>query len=329
MISSYSPIPLNKIPLCNNEDMVGYMRIDLLSYLEQQGIDPELQRLIHVLAFSCKHIKDHMTVQSGDKVGSENQSGDEQVALDKQADMIMMTNLRKSGLVHQFASEEQENLSMLNPSAKYSIAIDPLDGSSLVEVNLAVGTIIGIHQGPIVLNGKRNLAGALFVVYGPLTTMIISLGKGVHQFVLNKAGEFMLSKENIQLQEKGKLYMVGGKRPEWSEQHTKFVEAVEQEEYKLRVCGAFVTELSQIILKGGGIFTYPKTKQAPGKLRVLFELEPMAFIIEQAGGLASTGTTNILDITSLDHIHQKVPIYIGSKYEVEKAKQFLGGHNHE
>ncbi|MBA4397923.1 MAG: fructose-bisphosphatase class I, partial [Syntrophus sp. (in: bacteria)] len=156
-------------------------------------------------------------------------------------------------------------------------------------------------------------------------TMVYSAGRGAHEFVLNREGEYVLSQEDIRLRERGDIYSMGGLRKDWMPEHLRFVEFLEEQGYKLRYSGGFVPDINQILIKSGGIFTYPALKKSPaGKLRLLFELLPMAFLIEHAGGIATDGETNILEI-SVEDIGQRSPIYIGSRFEVEKAKTFLQG----
>jgi fructose-1,6-bisphosphatase I len=206
---------------------------------------------------------------------------------------------------------------------KYFVTADPLDGSSLVDTNLAIGTIIGIHQEAVLGRGRNSMVAALYITYGPLMTMVYSAGKGAHEFVLNREGEYVLSQENIAFNEKGSIYSPGGLRKECTPEHLKFLEYLEVEGYKLRYSGGFVPDINQILIKKGGIFTYPALKKEPqGKLRLLFELQPMAFIVEQAGGMATNGHEDILSLTATD-LGQRSPIYIGSRFEVEKANEFL------
>jgi len=153
--------------------------------------------------------------------------------------------------------------------------------------------------------------------------MIYSAGKGAHEFVLNREGEYVLAQENIKMKEKGSIFSPGGLRRDWIPQHQKFIEQLEEEGYKLRYSGGFVPDINQVLIKRGGLFTYPALQKAPaGKLRLLFELQPMAFIMEQAGGMATDGKEDILSL-KVDNINKCSPIYIGSRTEVEMAKQFL------
>ena len=207
----------------------------------------------------------------------------------------------------------------------YFVTADPLDGSSLVDTNLAIGTIIGIHNNSFFGKGRDTMVAALYITYGPLITMVYSAGKGAHEFVLNREGEYVLSQDNIRLKEKGSIYSVGGLRMDWLPAHLRFVEDLEAQGYKLRYSGGFVPDINQILIKNGGIFSYPALKDSPnGKLRLLFELQPMAFLMESAGGMATDGTRSILDIP-VEKLGQRSAVYIGSHSEVEKAKACLEG----
>jgi fructose-1,6-bisphosphatase I len=152
--------------------------------------------------------------------------------------------------------------------------------------------------------------------------MVYTAGKGTHEFVLNREGEYVLSQENIRLKEKGSIYSLGGLRKDWTAQHRQYVEYLEDQGYKLRYSGGFVPDINQVLIKNGGIFSYPALKNNPkGKLRLLFELQPMALIMEQAGGKATNGQEDILAIKA-ESLDQCCPVYIGSRYEVEKAKEY-------
>jgi fructose-1,6-bisphosphatase I len=226
--------------------------------------------------------------------------------------------------VREYASEELEDVVKIRTGKeKYIVTADPLDGSSLVDSNLAIGTIIGIHKDSVLDIGRKTMVAALYITYGPLITMIYSAGKGAHEFVLDREGEYILSQENIMLKEKGSIFSPGGLRRDWMPEHLKFVEQLEKDGYKLRYSGGFVPDINQILIKKGGVFTYPALKKSPqGKLRLLFELQPMAFIMEQAGGLATDGNQDILSI-KIENVNQLSPIYIGSVTEVQMAKKFL------
>ena len=167
------------------------------------------------------------------------------------------------------------------------------------------------------------MVAALYITYGPLITMIYSAGKGVHEFVLDREGEYVLSEENIRLNENGAIFSPGGLRREWMEGHRNYINKLEADGYKLRYSGGFVPDINQLIIKRGGIFTYPALEKSPqGKLRLLFELQPMAFIVEQAGGPATDRKNGILSL-QVTSVSQRSPIYIGSSAEVTMAEEYL------
>jgi fructose-1,6-bisphosphatase I len=298
--------------------------IDLRRHMWKAGVEIELRRLIWQIAVMGKYISAKIHESNRKLAGFKNIYGEEQLTLDRSADDILKNHLQDSGFVRDYASEEQDAVMRIGQGEeKYFITADPLDGSSLVDTNLAIGTIIGIHKEPILAEGRKTLVAAMYIMYGPLITMVYAAGKGAHEFVLNREGEYVLSEDNIRLKEQGDIYSLGGLRSEWTPGHLKFVEYLEKEGYKLRYSGGFVPDFNQVLIKRGGIFTYPALKKSPkGKLRLLFELQPMAFIIEQAGGMATDGKQDILSI-KVENLNQRCPIYIGSRFEVEKAKEFL------
>lgn len=298
--------------------------IDLRRHMWMAGVEMELRRLIWQIAVTGKYISAKIHESNRKLAGFKNIYGEEQLSLDRSADTILKNQLQFSGFVREYASEEQDAVIHIGKgSEKYFVTADPLDGSSLVDSNLAIGTIIGIHNGSMMGDGRNTIVAALYITYGPLITMVYSAGKGTHEFVLNREGEYVLSQENIRLKKRGDIYCLGGLRKDWTQAHLQFVEYLEAEGYKLRYSGGFVPDINQLLIKNGGVFTYPALKKNPnGKLRLLFELQPMAFLMEQAGGSATDGKKNILDIP-VDDIGQRSPIYIGSHFEVEKARAFL------
>lgn len=298
--------------------------IDLRRHMWMDGVEEELRRLIWQIAVVGKYISAKIHESNRKLAGLKNVYGEEQLALDRAADDILKSQLQFSGFVREYASEELEDIIKIGTGKeKYIVTADPLDGSSLVDTNLAIGTIIGIHKDSVLDSGRKTMVAALYITYGPLITMIYSAGKGAHEFVLNREGEYVLSQEKIKLKEKGSIFSPGGLRRDWIPAHLKFVEQLEKEGYKLRYSGGFVPDINQVLIKKGGLFTYPALQKSPqGKLRLLFELQPMAFIMEQAGGLATDGREDILSL-KVNNVSQCSPIYIGSSAEVQMAKQFL------
>ena len=298
--------------------------IDLRRHMWMAGVEMELRRLIWQIAVTGKYISAKIHESNRKLAGFKNIYGEEQLSLDRSADIILKNQLQFSGFVREYASEEQDAVIHIGKGSEiFFVTADPLDGSSLVDSNLSIGTIIGIHNGSMMGDGRNTIVAALYITYGPLITMVYSAGKGTHEFVLNREGEYVLSQENIRLKKRGDIYCLGGLRKDWTQAHLQFVEYLEAEGYKLRYSGGFVPDINQLLIKNGGVFTYPALKKNPnGKLRLLFELQPMAFLMEQAGGSATDGKKNILDIP-VDDIGQRSPIYIGSHFEVEKARAFL------
>lgn len=238
-----------------------------------------------------------------------------QLAMDKWADEQLIHELGYSGLVKSLASEEQSKILFFESNSNIGVAIDPLDGSSLIGVNLAVGTIIGFYRGDV-LNPGRMMIGAMYVLYGPLTTITYSIGEGVHEFVLNDKNEYVLQAENIKIPN-GNIYAPGALRKDWLPIHSEYIGMLESEGYKLRYSGSFVADVHQILHKGG-VFTYPAYKGGEqGKLRLLFEANPMGYIMKQAGGAASDGVRDLLSIKP-ESINQRIPVYLGGQLEIKK-----------
>jgi len=300
-------------------------QIDLRAHLRSKGVSNNLTHLICEIAEACKYVIN--AVRTGDLgvAGTSNLYGEEQLALDVLSDRIIRKRLIHSGVVCNIASEEMENIfqAKANAGGLYSVAYDPLDGSSLVDVNLAVGTIVSIYQGPELLQPGRNQVAALYILYGPRVSLVYSVGDGVHEFTMNHLMEFTLSREYITMKPSGDIYSPGGQRNKYLPGIEQYVQYLEAKGAKLRYSGGFVPDINQILMKGKGVFMYPMLQGVPnGKLRVLFELNPMAFLIENAGGAASDGTRRILDIHP-DGLDQRAPVFIGCAEDVAKAVEFL------
>jgi len=298
--------------------------VDLRRHMWMAGVELELRRLIWQIATVGKYISAKIHESNRKLAGFQNVYGEEQLDLDRISDEILKSQLQFSGFVREYASEELEDIVKIGSGKeKYIVTADPLDGSSLVDTNLAIGTIIGIHKESVLDTGRNTMVAALYITYGPLITMVYSAGNGAHEFVLNREGEYLLSQEKIKLKEKGSIFSPGGLRRDWTPAHLKFVEQLEKDGYKLRYSGGFVPDINQVLIKGGGLFTYPALRKSPqGKLRLLFELQPMAFIMEQAGGRATNGKEDILAL-KVESVNQRSPVYIGSTKEVRMAAQFL------
>jgi fructose-1,6-bisphosphatase I len=303
-------------------------QIDLRRHLREQGIEDNLIHLICEIAEASKYVIN--AVRTGDLgvAGTSNLYGEEQLALDVLSDRIMRKRLVKSGVVCNIASEEMDEIYEVKPDSpdgKYSVAYDPLDGSSLVDVNLAVGTIVSIFAGCDLLQEGRKQVAAMYILYGPRVSLVYSVGNGVYEFTMNHLMEYTLTRENVKMMPSGNIYSPGGLRNKYTEGNEKFIRYLEAKGCKLRYSGGFVPDINQVLMKGKGIFLYPALNGSPnGKLRLLFELNPMAYLIENAGGAATNGKTPILDLKP-ESLDQRAPIYIGCVEEVNKAMEYVNG----
>ncbi len=252
---------------------------------------------------------------------SENSSGEDQLKLDVRCDYIIEQAFKDISLVKSLVSEEKEGVLELHSDGKYTICYDPLDGSSLADVNLSVGTIFGIYEGE--LKGE-NLVAAAYVVYGPRIELLLATKDETPLHYRANDGLFDFLEE-IKLEEKGKLNAPGGTQQNWSGHHKTFVDGLFAEGYRLRYSGGMVPDLHQILLKGGGIFSYPGTSDKPdGKLRQLFEVIPFAFMFEQAGGQAVDDKGIRLMELVPEHPHDTSPCFFGSNYEINALKEAYG-----
>ncbi|MDD3592006.1 MAG: class 1 fructose-bisphosphatase [Sulfurovum sp.] len=251
----------------------------------------------------------------------ENASGEEQLKLDVLSDRIIEKNLATVSSVRSIVSEEKEGELELHTSGSYTVCYDPLDGSSLVDVDLSVGSIFGIYEGPL---EAQNLVASAYVVYGPRIELVIAM-KESKPMLYRAADDHFRAIDEITLNEKGKLNAPGGTQQNWAPHHKAFVDSLFAEGYRLRYSGGMVPDLHQILLKGGGLFSYPGTTDKPhGKLRQLFEVIPFAFIYEQAGGQAVNDKGERLMELVPGHPHDTSPCFFGSNYEIEALKKAYG-----
>ena len=264
---------------------------------------------------SAKRIKNAIDVKDIGYSQNENSSGETQLQLDIQCDLIIQEEFSKVASIHTIASEEKEKEMLLNENGKYFVAYDPLDGSSLVDVNLSVGSIYGIYEGDF---GASKMVAACYVVHGPRVEMVFAENKT--KLYLLQDGEFEFVKE-IRLGNKGKLMAPGGTQQNWAPYHKEMIDDFFKEGYRLRYSGGMVPDLHQILLKGGGLFSYPGTSDKPeGKLRRLFEVFPFAYIYEKSGGGAIDGKNNLMTLGH-SHVHDTAICFFGSHYEIDRVKE--------
>ena len=276
--------------------------------------------------------------------GAVNVHGEEVKRLDEYANQTFINIFGHSGLVCTLVSEEMEKPKHLSENCsqgKYILFFDPLDGSSNIDVNGTIGTIFSIHHR---MTGDRHetdaewfrpgseQVAAGYVIYGPGTILVYTAGNGAHGFTLDPSiGEFLLSHENIRIPARGKTYSINeGNYPVWHPSTREFIDHLKEKDpasgrpYSSRYVGALVADFHRTLLQGG-IFLYPGDMKNPkGKLRLLYEAAPLAFVVEQAGGRAGSGTERILDIRPTD-LHQRVPLLIGSSEDVALAESFETG----
>ena len=333
--------------------MKGY-RVKTLNefIIEKQAEFPfakgELTRLLHHVGIASKIV--HKKVNKAGLVdiigeaGAVNVQGEDQKKLDVFADDQFITALQASGECCGIGSEENEDTMAfeddLSKEGNYIFLMDPLDGSSNIDVNVSIGTIFSIYrrvsprgtkpcEEDFLQPGNKQVAAG-YVIYGSSTMLVYTTGRGVNGFTLDTSiGEFCLSHQNVQTPENGSIYSINEGNyvhfPDGVKKYLKYCQEKDKSTkrpYSSRYIGSLVADFHRNLLKGG-IFIYPETAKAPqGKLRLLYECNPIAFLAERAGGKASDGKQRILDIVPTE-LHQRVPFYTGSKNMVEKAEEFL------
>ncbi len=290
----------------------------------------DLRHLIMDVSKAVKYVSYAIQTTEAGLAGTKNEFGEEQLKLDLLADDIIREHLCESGTVCCYISEEQPDIVELDSHGKYTVVYDPLDGSSLVDANFSIGSIFGIYEGRDVIGRKpKEQVAAFYVLYGPRTVLVYTLGngKGVHEFILNDVGEFILLRDHLGIGDDAKNFSPGNLRAiSTNEKYKKAMEAWLAEEKTLRYSGCMVADIHHILAKGQGVFSNigggPKSKYPKGKLRHVFECGPFAFLVEEAGGTSSDGTANILNIP-IDSVDQRCPLIIGSSNEVLRIQGIL------
>lgn len=278
------------------------------------------------------------------RAASTNTSGDEVKKLDVFANRMIINALETGGQLCVMASEENESVIPIPeefPCGKYAMLFDPLDGSSNIEANVTIGTVFSIFrrvsdgcrgtERDVVQPGVKQVAAG-YIMYGSSTIMVFTTGNGVQGFTLDPTiGSFLLSHGNMKIPAHGNIYSVNeGNREMWDEGFRRYVAWLQLKDdesgrpYKARYVGSMVADIHRTLLYGG-IFAYPGDRKNPqGKLRLMYEANPMAFLVEQAGGRASDGSKRILEIDPTD-VHQRVPVFMGSVQDVATAEEFMAG----
>lgn len=297
----------------------------------------ELSQLLRDIALASKVVNREVNkaglIDVMGAAGSQNTTGDSQQKLDVLANIRFTRALSKGGEVCALISEETESFVDLNNDAKYVIAIDPLDGSSNIDVNVSIGTIFSIYRrrSPVgkpireedVLQKGTDQVAAGYILYGSSTMLVYTAGHGVNGFTHDPTlGEYFLSHPDLKMPEDGKIFSINeGQALSFAPGVTKYINYCKEQGYTGRYIGSLVADFHRNMLKGG-IYIYPATaKDKNGKLRLMYECNALAFVAEQAGGLATDGQNRIMEIMPTA-LHQRVPFYVGSRKMVETAGAF-------
>ena len=301
------------------------------------GATGEFTRLLGAITTAAKIVNREVNkaglVDILGAAGAENVQGEAQQKLDVYANRVFAEILQSGGECRAIASEEEEEVRVLDGpvnNSKYLVAIDPLDGSGNIDVNVSIGTIFaiyrrrdataGVSEDEFLIPG-RELVASGYVLYGSSTMLVYTSGMGVNGFTLDPSiGEFCLSHPQMRMPENGSIYSMNeGNLNDAPEEIRTYIDQCRNRQYKARYIGSLVADFHRNLLKGG-IYIYPSTRETPnGKLRLLYECNPLAFLVEQAGGMAIDGERNILDLQP-NALHQRVPLIIGS---VQMVRDFI------
>lgn len=273
-----------------------------------------IEDIVGVLADTAPEIRAELPKRR-EVVGAENPSAEVQLAADVHADELLAERLLALDGVGAYGSEERDEV--LTRGSGVSVAVDPLDGSSNLKSNNSMGTIVGVFDASLPAAGADLLA-AMYVLYGPITTMMVAHGGTVTETVIADDGSQRVLDEDVQLPSDPVVYGFGGRVPEWTDSFTTYARSIERE-LKLRYGGAYVGDVNQV-LTYGGVFAYPELEDRPeGKLRLQFEGIPVGFIVETAGGRASDGEGALLEKTPTG-LHERSPVYVGNPELIERRE---------
>jgi fructose-1,6-bisphosphatase I len=328
-------------------------RISLTQYLVEQqrehaSIPPPLRLLIEVVARACKHIAIQVNKGALGEVlgtaGSENVQGEVQKKLDVIANEVLVEANEWGGHLAAMASEEMDTIHVVPnryPQGEFMLLFDPLDGSSNIDVNVSIGTIFsvlrkvghgrGVSEEDFLQPGRQQ-AAAGYCVYGPQTTLVLTIGAGVVMFTLDReTGSWVLTERDVQIPADTREFSINmSNKRHWAPPMTRYIdeclagkEGPRGKDFNMRWVASMVADVHRILTRGG-IFMYPwdqREPDKPGKLRLMYEANPMAFLVEQAGGMATNGHQRILELTPAK-LHERVSVMLGSKNEVERVTAY-------
>ena len=313
--------------------------------LKKDNVDLDLISLLNTLMASCKEIS--FRLHQGELAGilgstlDENIQGETQKMLDVISNQLIKDTLLESDLVRAIASEEEDTIVAGNDGGRYLVCFDPLDGSSNIDINSLVGTIFSIMEVPVGMSGANEemflqpghqQVAAGYVLYGPSTQLVLTTGKGVRQYTLdNTIGEFLLTNEQMSISEDTQEFAINMSNQRfWQPAMQNYIAdllagdtGTRDKNFNMRWIAAMVGDVHRVLTRGG-IFTYPtdtKNPEKPYKLRLMYEANPMSFLVEQAGGVSSTGYERIMEIEPTQ-IHQRVAVILGSKNEVNTCLDY-------
>jgi fructose-1,6-bisphosphatase I len=328
-------------------------KVSLTRYLVEQQreeghIEPQLRLLLEVVARACKRISQAVNKGAlGGVLGgaeTENIQGEMQKKLDIIANEVLIEANEWGGHLAAMASEEMDSIYLVPnryPQGEYLLLFDPLDGSSNIDVNVSIGTIFsvlkkpdgdrGVEEDDFLQPGHKQVAAG-YCVYGPQTTLVLTVGDGVVMFTLDREqGSFVLTDEDVQIPADTKEFAINmSNMRHWAPPVKRYIdeclqgkEGVRGKDFNMRWVASMVADVHRILTRGG-VFMYPWDKREPdkaGKLRLMYEANPMAWLVEQAGGAATNGTQRILDVP-VTKLHQRVPVFLGSRNEVDRVTNY-------
>ena len=280
--------------------------------------DEAVDEILDAVVQAAPQVRAGLWERRGSEIDIDHPTGDAVIGADVFADEVFFDHLTDLSVVGAYASEDREEA--VDLADGFAVTVDPLDGSSNVASNNLVGSIIGVYDGELPAGGDAMVAAA-YLVYGPITTMVVAVDDTVTELAVTEAGARRLRRD-VTLPSDPVVYGFGGKDPDWTPAFATFAAEI-RDELKLRYGGAMIGDVNQV-LSYGGMFAYPALRDTPeGKLRLQFEAIPMGYIIETAGGASSDGTHSLLDIDP-EGLHDRTPVYLGNERLIDRLEDALG-----